>query len=164
MKLDRNLQRVVLQALAELYPEPMGLTAVESRYPESNLPGGKERLQANLQYLAEHQLITLMPPRYLEDRRGMAVITAHGLDFLADDGGLSAILGVVTIKLHDDQVRLMLASRIQESDAPEEEKRKWLDQLRGIPADATKHLVHKLIDAGLAQWPVVLAAMQTLAK
>src|SRR5690606_6770709 len=91
-------------------------------------------------------------------------ITAKGLDFLADDGGLSAILGVVTIKIHDDQFRLLLTSSIQESNAPEEEKQKWLDQLREIPVDATKHLVHKLIDAGLAQWPSVLVAMQTLGK
>src|SRR5690606_4411194 len=91
-------------------------------------------------------------------------ITAKGLDFLADDGGLSATLGVVTIRLHDDQVRLILAARIQESDAPVAEKRKSLEQVGEIPADATKHLVHKLIDAGLAQWPAVLAAMQTLAK
>lgn len=163
MKLDRDLQRIILNSLADRYPESLGWTAMSTKYVQHNLPEGEGKLWANLMYLSQHGLIAIHRPTDEDDERSFSA-THHGMDFLADDGGLSAILGVVTIRLHDDQVRLMLASRIQESDAPAEEKRKWLDQLREIPADATKHLVHKLIDAGLAQWPAVLAAMQTLAK
>lgn len=162
MELDRELQRTILKELADCYPggygHPMATLA-----PEHD----EESIIVSLHYLEAHGLLT---HGLSEDDEGWSEvvgqtrITARGLDFLADDGGLSAILGVVTIKIHDDQVRLLLASRIQESDATPEQKKKWLDQLREIPADATKHLIHKLIDAGLAHWPAVLAAMQTLGK
>ena len=48
---------------------------------------------------------------------GGARITAKGIDFLEDDGGLSAILGVVTVKLHADTLREMLAKKIDASSA-----------------------------------------------
>lgn len=163
MKLDRELQRKILEVMRESYP---GVS--DEAFDAIQALANDTTLYTNMRYLEEHGLIMSGIAQYADNTiyftQPEMRITAKGLDFLADDGGLSAILGVVTIRLHDDQVRLMLASRIQESDAPEEEKRKWLDQLREIPADATKHLVHKLIDAGLAQWPVVLAAMQTLTK
>ncbi|WP_368647747.1 hypothetical protein ABRZ00_12865 [Castellaniella ginsengisoli] len=155
MKLDRDLQREILKTLEKTYPASMG----HADWERLVLEYGDEQFRANCLYLDAHGLLT-----WDHGMGGVSVYITHkGLDFLADDGGLSAILGVVTIRLHDDQIRLLLEARIQGSDAPEEEKRKWLDQLRGIPADATKHLVHKLIDAGLAQWPTVLSAMQTLA-
>lgn len=162
MKLNRDLQRDVLQKLADAYP---GLTT--EAWHEIQQMADEETIIGNLLYLEAHGLVEASLKRALNGQfvfAGKLEITARGLDFLADDGGLSAILGVVTIRLHDDQVRLMLETRIQGSDAPAEEKQKWLDQLRGIPADATKHLVHKLIEAGLARWPDVLAAMQTLAN
>lgn len=163
MKLDRDLQHAILQKLAEAYP---GLTT--DAWDEITEMADDDIVVGNLLYLEEHGLIESGLRRSATGRFSISTgglkITAKGLDFLVDDGGLSAILGVVTIKIHDDQLRMLLASRIQESDVPEVEKRKWLDQLREISGDATKHLVHKLIDAGLAQWPAVLAAMQALAK
>jgi len=162
MKLDRDLQREILQKLADAYPGP-----TSGAWDEIQELTDTDTLVGNLLYLEAHGLIESGLRQSASGQHSISTgglkITARGLDFLADDGGLSAILGVVTIRLHDDQIRLLLEARIQGSDAPEEEKRKWLDQLRGIPADATKHLVHKLIDAGLAQWPTVLSAMQTLA-
>jgi len=160
MKLDRNLQREILQILANAYPGP-----THDAWQEIEQKGDEDTIVGNLLYLEAHDLIESGLRGNHNGRRvftGELKITARGLDFLEDDGGLSAILGVVTIKIHDDQLRLMLASRIQSSDAPEEEKQKWLGQLREIPADATKHLVQRLIDYGLDRWPDVLAAMKTL--
>lgn len=161
MKLDRNLQREILQKLADAYP---GLTS--SAWKEIEPMADETTIVGNMLYLEEHGLINAGISRSAGGRfvinTGGLSITARGLDFLADDGGLSAILGEVTIKIHDDQLRLMLASRIQESDAPESDKRQWLDQLDRIPADATKHLVRRLIDAGLDRLPDVLAAMKTV--
>ena len=76
-------------------------------------------------------------------------ITAKGIDFLADDGGLSAILGVVTIKLHDDTIKALVEQRILASNLPEPEKKRLIDRLRDLSAETTKHLVLKLVDLGL---------------
>lgn len=160
MKPDRNLQREILQKLANTYPD-----SSSEAWDQILKMADTSTIIGNLLYLEEHGLIVSGLRGSHSGRHistGNLKITARGLDFLEDDGGLSAILGIVTIKIHDDQLRLMLASRIQESDVPKEEKQKWLDQLREIPSDATKHLIHRLIDAGLDRWPDVLAAMQTL--
>lgn len=71
------------------------------------------------------------------------------MDFLADDGGLSAILGVVTVKLHDETIRDLIAARIQDSNLPPEEKTGLLTQLRELRGESIKHLTLKLLDAGL---------------
>lgn len=163
MELNRNLQRRILERLAEAYPEN-----TSDAWDEIKKLADEQAVFGNLFYLEEHGLLASGVTRTLSGEyivnTSKLRITARGLDFLADDGGLSAILGVVTIKIHDDQLRDLLAARIQDSSASPEEKKRSLDLLREIPADATKHLARKLIDAGLEHWPAVLSAMQTLVK
>ena len=106
---------------------------------------------ANLFYLQEHGLIKVRGQ--LATDGGLVYqggsITAKGMDFLADDGGLSAILGVVTIKLHDDTIKALIEARILASNLPEPEKKRLIDRLRELRAETTKHLVLKLVDLGL---------------
>lgn len=90
-----------------------------------------------------------------------AKITAKGIDFLADDGGLSAILGVVTIKFHDDAIRQLVEAKILQSDAPEAEKQGLIQALRQAPADSIKHLTTRLLDAGLENLPRAVQIVQT---
>lgn len=159
MKLDRDLQRTILKALAERYPDRVDWAAIASWHPEHNMPGHEGELLANLDYLAEHQLIKLFRPAYLEGKGTDASITARGLDFLADDGGLSAILGVVTIKLHDDTLKDLIEAKILASDLSRPDKRRWIDQLQSLPAETTKHLVLRLVDMGLASGPTAIVAI-----
>jgi hypothetical protein len=42
-------------------------------------------------------------------------LTGHGLGLLEDEGGLTAILGVVIVKLHAETTRDLIAARIQDS-------------------------------------------------
>ena len=49
-------------------------------------------------------------------------ITAKGVDFIRDDGGLSAILSVQTVKLHEDTLKELLSIAIQQAKLPEPEK------------------------------------------
>lgn len=44
------------------------------------------------------------------------------MDFLADDGGLSAILGTVIIKFETEQLKAILAAKIMSSDLSPERK------------------------------------------
>ena len=82
------------------------------------------------------------------------------MDFLADDGGLSAILGVVTVKLHEDTLKELIGQRIAESDLPASEKSRLVDQLKSLPGYTIKHLTLKLVDAGLESWPIAVQAIE----
>ncbi|WNB79610.1 MULTISPECIES: hypothetical protein [unclassified Stenotrophomonas] len=89
-----------------------------------------------------------------------AKITAKGMDFLAGDGGLGAILGVVTIKLHEETLRHLIEAKVLESDLPQTQKQRLLDQLRQLPAETTKHLATQLVDAGLKNWPAAFLLLR----
>lgn len=155
MKLDREFQKEVLTALAEIYPS-YGHADREGDVPD-------DVRAANLYYLAEHGLITTA----VEINADMsffyrpAQITKDGLDFLAADGGLTAILGVVTIKFHEDTLKALIEEKITDSELAPADKNRYVAALRSLPADATKHLAMKLLDLGLTHAPGALHAIQT---
>ena len=145
-QLDRELQMRLLSIAADAYPSPVT--------PSKDVPVDfeDEAVIRNLVYLEEHGLLVLVKSRWNDGGIGIGQMTAtkDGMDFLEDDGGLSAILGVVTVKLHSETIKDLIALKIQESTLAPDEKRKFLGLLRELPADATKHLVLKLVDMGLA--------------
>lgn len=158
MKLDREYQKHILRMLEEKFPLSLELADAE------RLRDGRDglALAANVSYLEQHGLIhpgSIRPPTFtapMDVNIRALGITHRGMDFLADDGGLSAILGVVTIKLHEDTLKELVAMKIQQSDLPPADKSIWLDALKKLPAEATKHLAVKLMDAGLAHAPDAL--------
>src|SRR5690606_11320636 len=116
----------------------------------------------NLRYLEEHRLVEVQAYETLDGTMlSSARITARGLDFLADDGGLGAILGVVTVRLHEDTLKELVAAKIRDSALDQPEKQRYLDQLRELPAETTKHLVLRLVDAGLDNWQRALPLLQS---
>jgi hypothetical protein len=157
--LDRDLQREILLRLREDYPDVVEI----QQFLDSN----EQRVQANLFYLEEHRLILGgakrnvmgVPPQMLT-----AKITADGLDFLADDGGLGAILNVVTVRVEAETIREMLASGIRSSTAPEHEKATAIAKLRGFSADLLKSLVIKLVEKGIDNSEKIMAVMQLILK
>ncbi|CAB3862926.1 hypothetical protein LMG26858_02316 [Achromobacter anxifer] len=154
MKLDRALQREVLEALKETYPSDMA----QADWHRLTAKYGEDHFRANCLYLDAHGLVSW----HLMSGGVSLYITYRGLDFLEDDGGLSAILGVVTIKLHDDTIKQLIEAKILASDLPPQEKKRWTDQLRSLPAETTKHLVLKLVDKSLESGPGALAAIGSL--
>lgn len=155
--LNRDIQRKLLAILASSYPNSDDLKW-------SALGIAKEVRDANVHYLIEHGLVRMERG---EDNGSLGrclytyFATAKGMDFLEDDGGISAILGVVTIKLHDDTIKALLKSKVLESDLPQPEKQRYLDKIRELPAEATKHLVLKLVDLGLEKGP---RAIETIGR
>lgn len=160
MKLDRILQREVLAKLCDTYPDDFDGPELFRAFTHIE-PG---TFYANLIYLNQHGLIDLSAGQYYDGERYVisASATNQGMDFMADDGGLSAILGVVTIKLHDDTIKLLIESKILQSNLPEPDKKRFLDQLRELPAETTKHLVLKLVDLGLEKGPEAIATIGRL--
>lgn len=141
MIIDRAHQLEILEILAEAYP----------RYVDvNNIPGNREEINANLHYLLGHDLIYGQVTEFMDGGRGIgaAIITVAGLDFLADDGGLSAILGVVSVKLHEDTIRQLLIDRISASEIPQEERSSLVQAIRNLPAKAIGTLTEKLLERG----------------
>ncbi|AVY67189.1 hypothetical protein [Xanthomonas translucens] len=152
--LDRSFQKELLSSLAAIYPE----NAVTNSLPGY---GDGRRLVVNAAYLQEHGLIQARFHQMDgEPMLGQCSITARGMDFLADDGGLGAILGVVTIRLHEETLRHLIESKVLESDLPQTQKDRLIDQLRQLPAETTKHLAMQLVEAGLKSWPAALLLLR----
>lgn len=79
----------------------------------------------HLFYLQEHGLISASTITSSETpckRMDSVELTAKGLDFLADDGGLSAILNIVTVRLDQTQFKELLVKQIEESELPKEQQ------------------------------------------
>lgn len=148
MKLNRALQLEMLRKMADHYPERCREVLI------NGCPDEDERT-ANLLYLEEHGLVAAGLKQYMGGNYGFigAKITATGLDFLADDGGLSAVLGVVTIKFHDDTLRALIAEKISSAPGPESDKSSLLQTLKSLPSEALKHLTMQLLEQGLTKMP-----------
>ncbi len=156
MNIDRSAQQQLLQALAQIYPADLNLQG------DIPLDMDAQALLVQLAYLEDHGLLVVQWSRAFGYQSPISArITARGLDFLADDGGLSAILGVVTVRLHDDTIKALIQDRIERSDLPQPEKQRYLDRLRSLPADATKHLVLKLLEKGLDRWQDAAQLLET---
>ncbi len=85
MRLDRTLQREILERLRDHYPESLEV----GRLPHND----HEHFSANLFYLEERGLIHGSHQAEPGSPFVLARITAEGLDFLKGDGGVEAIRG-----------------------------------------------------------------------
>ncbi|OLU16840.1 hypothetical protein BVH01_09715 [Pseudomonas sp. PA1(2017)] len=135
MRIDRSVQRAVLERLATAYPRQVDFNGLADIFDEN------EDMAWCCKYLHEHGLVRAKITDYMDGIQAVlfAQITAKGLDFLEDDGGLSAILGVVTIKFHEDAIRQMIETRILQADLPEPDRQGILQAPRQAPADSIKH-------------------------
>ncbi len=154
--LDRALQREMLTEMQAVYPE-LVRTIKGQKKPKPEWIG-------NLVYLQEHGLCVAQMGVGIDGHWnwGGAKITAKGLDFLADDGGLSAILGVVTIKLHADTLRDIIAAKIDSTGASDAEKSVLKSQLKKLPATALQLASTDLMKTGLDHLPNAIQWLHTL--
>lgn len=163
--LDRNLQHEFLSELYKVYPDSItyeyyinaaiAQTTGVIEAEEDALFVLKQ--SANLQYLAEHGLVVFDDKTFIS---AIVKITAKGIDFLMDDGGLSAILGVVTVKLHSDTIQALLNTKIDQADIPPEEKSKLKVILSKMGDVALAKLTEKAIDAVTS--PQIINLLQSL--
>lgn len=159
MILNRNLQRHLLDKAAMTYPN-----AVERELDELYEPFDEHTLAANLKYLEQHRLLEPGSVSVSLDgffSFGPLLITHKGLDFLADDGGLSAILGVVTVKFETEQLRAILATKIMSSELSPERKTTMIESVKELPAEGLKHLTMKIVDAGWDNLDSLMSLIQS---
>lgn len=150
MSLDRQLQFDILEKIAKEYP----FIWQHNLKPESD---EYIRLAKNLHYLKGHELISESSTIIRDNQSGQGggillinkpKITEKGLDFLQDDGGLSAILGVLTVRFEADTIRTILQLKVDQSDLSPSDKQKLTGVLQELPAESIKHLTTKIVDAG----------------
>ncbi|WP_166883008.1 hypothetical protein [Pantoea sp. Cy-639] len=156
--MNRELQRELLAELRDHYPGRSSSVYGMGEYSQAECV-------ANLIYMQEHGLVEsgiefsgLSGAKTLTQ----AKITAKGLDFLEDDGGMGAILATVTIKLHEDTLRQLIEAKVQASSLPEDQKSGILKALREAPGETTKQLITKLVDLGMENAQKALPLIQTL--
>lgn len=147
--LDRELQLQILKTLADSYPEGIYnlTTAMQA------VTSDERALLINSRYLDGHGLVVSGYRR--RDMTGdnsfidvhEHLITPAGLDFLADDGGLGAMLGVVTVRFDSAQWADLLATKVEslESVSPSE-RSQVADALRKLPVKAVEKVSEKLLD------------------
>lgn len=139
--LDRHLQREMLDTLAWSYPNSADVSETFPHVAENVT-------RVNLCYLGEHGLVSLQTAELDE---GLIVtdakITARGLDFLQDDGGLGAVLGVVTVKLHDETIKKLLSDKVRETVEDPTVRDRLLEAIKDLPAEATKRIAARYREA-----------------
>jgi len=156
-RIDRSLQRSLLCWMREAYPSM--LRAIPNRICEND-----KTLYFNLFYLQEHGLCETLTSQSTDGHIswGGAKITAKGIDFLEDDGGLTSILGAVTIKLHADTIRSLLAAKIESSPLPPAEKSTLRKTLAGLSDTALQTGTTDLVQLGLQHIPSIGEWLRTL--
>jgi hypothetical protein len=142
MKPDRLLQQKVLESLREHYPEVVEIAEFPFHQRDPQFMG-------NLFYLEEHGLIQAIAKRVNVCNAApeifTAKITAKGIDFLEDDGGVDAILKTITIKFDPEDLIKLIEAKIEKSPLKPEEKSSILKVIKQLPAEGLKELSKKLI-------------------
>jgi hypothetical protein len=154
--MDRDLQKDLLLKMRDCYPHPM-----------FGYPDGRNVSYAALNallYLHDHGLCEAQISRGLSGNLGWggATINARGLDFLENDGGLGAILGVVTVKLHAETIRQLIEAKVDQADIPEEEKGALRKHLASLSQTALQAATSDLVRAGLDHVPNAMHWLRTL--
>lgn len=148
---DRAIQRRILEVLREAYPG----ANLDPKPAEFGLQEARDLVRESM-YLQEHGLLALRAFDYV-DGEGPELtelrITAKGIDFLADDGGLGAILGVVTIRLDSSPILDQLIAAIERSPADPTVKKSLVKQVKTLPAEVVKEVAVEAAKTGLAHLP-----------
>jgi hypothetical protein len=151
--LSRELQHAILERLSDVYPDGPERLAFQDF--------DQRQLTYNVRYLQEHGLVTTKWFNPLDGPSSFSVqnlyITEKGIDFITDDGGLSAILGVMTIRLHEDTIRQLLIDRVEKTVTDPTVKAQILKKIRELPASAFQTVVMDGIKAGLESVPDLVA-------
>ncbi|WP_336707652.1 MULTISPECIES: hypothetical protein [unclassified Cedecea] len=154
-KFDRVMQKEILELCAMMYPYPAQflayvLPSIEPLINSEFKIDSERKIKANLFYLRDHGLIDFIGNRdsyYLSILEEMTA-TCKGIDFIRNDGGLSAILNVQTVRLHRDTV-VVLEDLINLSGMNTQDKEKAKSLLGELSLEALKSVVQAAINAGL---------------
>ena len=155
-KLDREYQFQILRAAAEVFPQPL--------FVHGDLVGRNgSDIELNCAYLEEHDLIRLTWVGSENSGRVVlsVLITAVGMDYLANDGGLPAILNVLTVRLETDSVKQIFIERVRSAQGDRTVKDRLVEQIKNLSAEKLKEMTKRALSAGLTSLPNSLSLVET---
>jgi hypothetical protein len=160
IQINRQKQYEILALLKDAYPGLLSISKM--KYND------KEGLKATLYYLSEHRLIEIKTRDYQNQRSSPEImharITAQGIDFLEDDGGISAILQTVTVKFDAQNIRTILKEKIIASQLSEPEKQTLIQKLKGLSGNILQDVLTDTIKKGLERPELLLLFVDLLSK
>lgn len=153
---DRKLQLEILEKLKAVCPRNLSLKDFSSFAVDDNFA-------TNLWYLEKHNLIKAHLSWNKDDSVtiGRMSITQDGVDFLEDDGGIGAMLKKVHIKFDSNDLKLIIASQIDKTNLPGDEKTAMKNILTTIKSDGMKAVVTELVKTGITKTPDLMQLIQT---
>lgn len=159
---SRALQLKILEVAAMDYPG----TIRDENIPPELADIDADILLKNIAYLNEEEMITggiiYVVAGSFPDL-ALVKATRHAINLLTEEGSISASLKVVTVRLHDETLSEIRDFIILNVPDPEERKG-YLQRLKELPADATKHIVLQLLGKGLNQIPDAIQWLQTVLR
>ncbi|MBF0415815.1 MAG: hypothetical protein HQL79_08620 [Magnetococcales bacterium] len=156
MNLERALQLEILLHCRKSYPDIAPLD--QQRQSDDPVYHG------NIAYLCEHGLIECPTDDHgridLTMVFCLAKITVQGLDFLEDDGGISAILKTVTVKLDPGDLRTLLSHKVENADLSGDVKKEMLKVIKALPAELLKKIAQEFLQSAVDYLPNALQIIQ----
>lgn len=167
MNVDREQQKEILQLLFKHFPWK---TNEVCQRINSMIKEDEARTVGNLLYLQMHGLINpcieiigvghgysdIDPEQdfpsttyVLSDR--IPTLTEKGIDFLLGDEGLSAILNVQTVRIHDDSIKALLSALVESSAMADDAKHSLIEKIKEAPLQTLQHLLNELGSQVLSQ-------------
>ncbi|MFT9364812.1 MAG: hypothetical protein ABF572_04640 [Gluconobacter sp.] len=114
-----------------------------------------------LRYLHDHNLVDAKLGRSLDGiwNFGGVSLTTRGMDYLREDGGLTAELGITTVRLEADTLKALLSVAVDKTDATSEKKGIFKHAIQTLPAEGLKALTGELVKHGLQDGPWLLGLL-----
>jgi hypothetical protein len=152
MGIEPELLRKILVHLEE-HPAPQRSSVWREL---SQSVGDDEKLVMHMLYLEEHGLIKSGITRGANGdvmiNSSVTRLTARGRDHLSADGGLSAKLNTVTVKIHEESLA-RLEDFLSRNTPDQSVAAKMSARLRELPSAAIGHLTMKILDWAMEKFP-----------
>ena len=156
-----DIYREILTALNKSYPAPASANGIYQALEKFD----KKEVVQEIAHLKEIGLVDAALHITSDGTNTVtllrAKITAAGRDFLKADGGISAQIGVVTIRIHADSIRDLINAHIEAAELDATAKAKIKEAVKNLPAQTLQEVVTGLVQRGLAQAPNAIQWLQT---
>ncbi|WP_338332822.1 hypothetical protein [Acetobacter sp. LMG 32666] len=108
-----------------------------------------------LSYLSLHGFIKSRCDRSIDGfwSWGGVELTARGLDYLSDDGGITAEEKTITVKLDGDTIKALLCRAVDSAPESEATKASVKQKVKAMGGEALKDLTSSLISKGIENAP-----------
>lgn len=160
--MSNDIYRRILTALANTYPAPMAGFALLKELSDTD----KKIVIQELSHLHELEMVEaaihMSSDGSMNSTLVKAKITAKGRDYLKPDGGLTAELNTLTIKVHTQTIKDIINAQVELSELESSTKSKLKEAVQNLPAQTLQEVVTGLVQQGLAHSPAAIRWLQTL--